>query len=121
MSLHNAQLQVVIGDHEGIVQVFSVAKNQEIAHTFKTLPGQPISRIELGGALGTVKDKIFAGELRFWVRHIQTSFEISYILELSVNEVDPTSGDFLNRDGYGSFNQLSYLSARENRERGRSS
>ena len=87
-------MQVVIGDHEGIVQVFSVAKNQEIAHTFKTLPGQPISRIELGGALGTVKDKIFAGELRFWVRHIHTSFEISYILELSVNEVDLTSGDF---------------------------
>ena len=50
-------MQVAVGDHDGVLQVFSV-KKQEISHVFKSLPTGPITRLELGGALGTVKDKV---------------------------------------------------------------
>ena len=46
-----------VGDQDGVLQVFSV-KKQEISHVFKSLPTGPITRLELGGALGTVKDKV---------------------------------------------------------------
>jgi len=38
---------------------------------FKTLPGQKISRLELGGAIGTIKEKIFVSsgsEVRGYTR-----------------------------------------------------
>ena len=49
--------KVAVGDQDGVLQVFSV-KKQEISHVFKSLPTGPITRLELGGALGTVKDKV---------------------------------------------------------------
>ena len=52
------QQKVAIGDKDGVLQVFS-SKKGEIHHQFKTLPGPEITRLELGGALGTIKDKIF--------------------------------------------------------------
>jgi Bardet-Biedl syndrome 7 protein len=48
---------VAVGDQDGVLQVFSV-KKQEVGYAFKTLPTGPITRLELGGALGTVKDKV---------------------------------------------------------------
>ncbi|KAJ4432478.1 hypothetical protein ANN_21097, partial [Periplaneta americana] len=50
--------KVAVADQDGVLQVFSVKKG-DIQLGFKTLPGSAISRLELGGALGTVKDKIF--------------------------------------------------------------
>jgi Bardet-Biedl syndrome 7 protein len=50
--------KVTVGDQDGVLQVFSVKKG-DIQIGFKTLPGAGISCLELGGALGTVKDKIF--------------------------------------------------------------
>nr|XP_018917653.1 PREDICTED: Bardet-Biedl syndrome 7 protein homolog [Bemisia tabaci] len=50
--------KVVIGDQNGTVQEFYFKKG-EIQQVFKTLPGPPISRIALGGALGSIQDKIF--------------------------------------------------------------
>ena len=50
-------MKVAVGDQDGVLQVFSV-KKQEISHVFKSLPTAPITRLELGGALGTVKDKV---------------------------------------------------------------
>ena len=50
-------VKVAVGDQDGVLQVFSV-KKQEISHVFKSLPTGPITRLELGGALGTVKDKV---------------------------------------------------------------
>ena len=34
-------------------------KNGEPNYVFRTLPGTKVKRMELGGALGTVRDKIF--------------------------------------------------------------
>ena len=64
-------VQVAVGDHDGVLQVFSV-KKQEISHVFKSLPTGPITRLELGGALGTVKDKV-----RPWVVQIYKSYHSS--------------------------------------------
>lgn len=44
-------MQIVVGDHEGVVQLFSL-KRGEIQVGFKTLPGDKITRVQLGGALG---------------------------------------------------------------------
>ncbi|CAL4090214.1 unnamed protein product, partial [Meganyctiphanes norvegica] len=52
------QLQIVIGDHDGMVQLFSM-KRGEVQIGFRAQANKPITRLELGGALGTVKDKIF--------------------------------------------------------------
>nr|CAD7202429.1 unnamed protein product [Timema douglasi] len=49
---------VAVADQDGVLQVFSLKKG-EIQLSFKTLPGPGISRLELGGAIGTVQDKIF--------------------------------------------------------------
>ena len=53
-----SQQRVVVGDEDGVVQVFFM-KNGEPNYVFRTLPGAKVNRMELGGALGTVRDKIF--------------------------------------------------------------
>uniref|UniRef100_A0A0K8T3A0 Uncharacterized protein n=4 Tax=Lygus hesperus TaxID=30085 RepID=A0A0K8T3A0_LYGHE len=50
--------KVAFGGSDGVVQAFSIKKG-ELQVAFKTLPGEPISSLELGGATGGVKDKIF--------------------------------------------------------------
>uniref|UniRef100_A0A8C6QHG3 Bardet-Biedl syndrome 7 n=2 Tax=Nannospalax galili TaxID=1026970 RepID=A0A8C6QHG3_NANGA len=51
-------LQVVVGDQDGVVMCFGMKKG-EAAAVFKTLPGQKIARLELGGVLNTPQEKIF--------------------------------------------------------------
>ncbi|XP_075716611.1 BBSome complex member BBS7 [Rhinoderma darwinii] len=53
-----ATQKVVVGDHDGVVTCFGIKKSEAVP-VFKTLPSQKISRLELGGALGTVQEKIF--------------------------------------------------------------
>ncbi|XP_032873072.1 Bardet-Biedl syndrome 7 protein isoform X1 [Amblyraja radiata] len=50
--------KVVIGDQDGVVTCFGIKKGEAVP-VFKTLPGQKISRLELGGAVGTSQEKIF--------------------------------------------------------------
>ncbi|XP_065884196.1 Bardet-Biedl syndrome 7 protein homolog [Dysidea avara] len=50
--------KVTIGDISGVLMCFG-AKKGDVNIVFKTLPGQKISRLELGGAQGTIKEKIF--------------------------------------------------------------
>ncbi|KAJ8912894.1 hypothetical protein NQ315_011217 [Exocentrus adspersus] len=52
------QQKVVVADSDGILQVFSV-KKEDIQLHFKTLPGIAISSLKTAGAAGTPKDKIF--------------------------------------------------------------
>ncbi|XP_077332966.1 BBSome complex member BBS7 isoform X2 [Lithobates pipiens] len=53
-----ATQKVVVGDQDGVITCFGIKKNEAVP-VFKTLPGHKISRLELGGALGTVQEKIF--------------------------------------------------------------
>jgi Bardet-Biedl syndrome 7 protein len=52
------QQKVVVGDQNGVIQLFSIKKNEYCLH-FATPNGPKVSCIRLGGALGTVPDKIF--------------------------------------------------------------
>ncbi|KAM9329721.1 BBSome complex member BBS7 [Gastrophryne carolinensis] len=53
-----ATQKVVVGDHDGVVTCFGIKKSEAVP-VFKTLPGHKVSRLDLGGALGTVQEKIF--------------------------------------------------------------
>ncbi|XP_044749136.1 Bardet-Biedl syndrome 7 protein homolog [Coccinella septempunctata] len=50
--------KVAVADKDGILQVFSI-KKEDISLVFKTLPGSEITSLRLGGAMGTSTDKIF--------------------------------------------------------------
>ncbi|ESP04393.1 hypothetical protein LOTGIDRAFT_223884 [Lottia gigantea] len=50
--------RIAIADNYGILQVFG-AKKAEIQQVFQTPPSQKITRLELGGPIGGVKDRIF--------------------------------------------------------------
>ncbi|KAJ7326996.1 hypothetical protein JRQ81_016755 [Phrynocephalus forsythii] len=53
-----ATQKVVIGDHDGVITCFGIKKGEAVP-VFKTLPGERIARLELGGALNTLQEKIF--------------------------------------------------------------
>ncbi|XP_042548952.1 Bardet-Biedl syndrome 7 protein isoform X2 [Dipodomys spectabilis] len=57
-SKHRATQKVVVGDQDGVVLCFGMKKG-EAGAVFKTLPGQKIARLELGGILNTPQEKIF--------------------------------------------------------------
>ncbi|KAG8186875.1 hypothetical protein JTE90_024118 [Oedothorax gibbosus] len=62
--------RVAVADHYGVVHCFGMKKN-DIQTFFKTLPGPKILRLELGGAIGTIRDKIFVasgGEVKGYTR-----------------------------------------------------
>lgn len=50
--------KVAVADQSGILQCFNIRKG-ETQMSFKTLPGNKITRLELGGAVGSPADKIF--------------------------------------------------------------
>uniref|UniRef100_A0A3Q1HM14 Bardet-Biedl syndrome 7 protein homolog n=1 Tax=Anabas testudineus TaxID=64144 RepID=A0A3Q1HM14_ANATE len=53
-----ATQKVAIADHDGILTCFGMKKGEAVP-VFKTLPGQKITRMDLGGAVGTPQEKIF--------------------------------------------------------------
>ncbi|XP_033106003.1 Bardet-Biedl syndrome 7 protein homolog isoform X2 [Anneissia japonica] len=53
-----AAQKVAVGDQEGMLHCFGVKKG-EIVQNFKTLPGPKITRLELGGPLDSIQEKIF--------------------------------------------------------------
>uniref|UniRef100_A0A8C4X5D7 Bardet-Biedl syndrome 7 protein homolog n=1 Tax=Erpetoichthys calabaricus TaxID=27687 RepID=A0A8C4X5D7_ERPCA len=53
-----ATQKVAVADHDGVITCFGMKKGDPIP-VFKTLPGQKIFRLTLGGALGTPQEKIF--------------------------------------------------------------
>lgn len=55
---HKATQKVAVADHDGVVNCFGMKKGEAVP-VFRSLPGQKISRLELGGALGTPQEKIF--------------------------------------------------------------
>lgn len=52
------QQRFVVGDQEGVVQLLSAKKDEVNVH-FKTVPGNKITSVQLGGSAGSVNDKIF--------------------------------------------------------------
>ncbi|XP_058832796.1 Bardet-Biedl syndrome 7 protein-like [Topomyia yanbarensis] len=52
------QQKAVIGDQDGVLQLFSMKKDELQIH-FKTLPSDKIASVKLGGQMGSIADKIF--------------------------------------------------------------
>lgn len=52
------QQKFVIGDQDGVVQLLT-AKKDEASVLFKTVPGNRITSVQLGGSSGAINDKIF--------------------------------------------------------------
>lgn len=52
------QQKFVIGDQDGVVQLLT-AKKDEASVLFKTVPGNRITSVQLGGSAGAINDKIF--------------------------------------------------------------
>ncbi|XP_055316781.1 Bardet-Biedl syndrome 7 protein homolog [Sitodiplosis mosellana] len=55
---YKEQQRMVVGDQDGIVQLFSMKKEEMVIH-FKTLPADKVQSIQLSGTPGTIPDKIF--------------------------------------------------------------
>ncbi|XP_061643500.1 Bardet-Biedl syndrome 7 protein isoform X2 [Phyllopteryx taeniolatus] len=53
-----ATQKVAVADQDGILTCFGMKKGEAVP-VFKTLPGQKISRMDLGGVAGTPQEKIF--------------------------------------------------------------
>ncbi|XP_077433846.1 BBSome complex member BBS7 isoform X2 [Vanacampus margaritifer] len=53
-----ATQKVAVADHDGVLTCFGMKKGEAVP-VFRTLPGQKISRMDLGGAAGTPQEKIF--------------------------------------------------------------
>ncbi|XP_052751732.1 Bardet-Biedl syndrome 7 protein homolog isoform X2 [Galleria mellonella] len=53
------QQKFTIGDKNGVLQCLSI-KDEEPVVQFKTLPGKPITSVQLASSTGTLTDKIFA-------------------------------------------------------------
>lgn len=66
------QQKIVVGDQNGCLQLISVKKGEIIVH-FKTVPGLKITSVQLGGAVGTLADKIFVAYENQVVRYIFSS------------------------------------------------
>ncbi|CAB3384791.1 Hypothetical predicted protein [Cloeon dipterum] len=50
--------RIAIGGHDGVVQIFNIKKST-LVHSFKSLPGAKINRLELGGMKDHLQDKVF--------------------------------------------------------------
>ncbi|CAH0721697.1 unnamed protein product, partial [Brenthis ino] len=53
------QQKFAIGDKNGVLQCLSIKDEEPVVH-FKTLPGKPITSVQLPSSIGTNADKIFA-------------------------------------------------------------
>ncbi|XP_061748169.1 Bardet-Biedl syndrome 7 protein [Nerophis ophidion] len=53
-----ATQKVAVADHDGILTCFGMKKGEAVP-VFKTLPGQKISRLDLGGAVDSPQEKIY--------------------------------------------------------------
>jgi Bardet-Biedl syndrome 7 protein len=52
------QQKIVVGDQDGVVQLFSAKKDELVVH-FKTVPNQKITSVQLGGSIGNISDRIY--------------------------------------------------------------
>ncbi|KAL4229928.1 Bardet-Biedl syndrome 7 protein [Mactra antiquata] len=50
--------KVAVGDHKGIMQIFGIRKG-DVQSVYKTQPGPKITRLELGGPVDGVRERVF--------------------------------------------------------------
>jgi len=89
--------KIVVGDQKGTLQCFGIKKN-EVNTIFKTLPGSPINKIVLGGALGTAQDKVFVAsnsEVRGYSKKGKKFLDFNTNLTESITNLHVNGSDLL--------------------------
>ncbi|MCJ8733779.1 hypothetical protein PDJAM_G00227570 [Pangasius djambal] len=90
-----ATQKVAVADHDGVVNCFGM-KKAEAVPVFRSLPGQKISRLELGGALGTPQEKIFVcsgSEVRGYTKKGKQFLSFEANLTESINAMRVSGAD----------------------------
>lgn len=90
-----ATQKVAVADHDGVVTCFGMKKGEAVP-VFKSLPGQKISRLELGGALGTAQEKIFVcsgSEVRGYTKKGKQFLTFEANLTESINAMHVSGSD----------------------------
>ncbi|KAL7886198.1 hypothetical protein AOLI_G00064930 [Acnodon oligacanthus] len=90
-----ATQKVAVADHDGVVNCFGMKKGEAVP-VFKSLPGQKISRLELGGALGTPQEKIFVcsgSEVRGYTKKGKQFLSFEANLTESINAMHVSGAD----------------------------
>ncbi|XP_030643563.1 BBSome complex member BBS7 [Chanos chanos] len=90
-----ATQKVAVADHDGVVTCFGMKKGEAVP-VFKSLPGQKISRLELGGALGTPQEKIFVcsgSEVRGFTKKGKQFLSFEANLTESINAMHVSGAD----------------------------
>ncbi|XP_023646690.1 Bardet-Biedl syndrome 7 protein isoform X2 [Paramormyrops kingsleyae] len=90
-----ATQKVAVADHDGVITCFGMKKGEAIP-VFKTLPGQRVSRLELGGALGTAQEKIFVAagsEVRGYTKKGKQFLSFEANLAESINAMHVAGAD----------------------------
>ncbi|XP_016429094.1 BBSome complex member BBS7 [Sinocyclocheilus rhinocerous] len=90
-----ASHKVAVADHDGVVTCFGMKKGEAVP-VFKSLPGQKISRLELGGALGTPQEKIFVSsgsEVRGYTKKGKQFLTFEANLTESINAMHVSGAD----------------------------
>ncbi|XP_046978906.1 Bardet-Biedl syndrome 7 protein homolog [Vanessa cardui] len=81
---HKVQQKFTVGDKNGVLQCLSIKDEEPVVH-FKTIPGKPITSVQLASSVGTNTDKIFAAsgnEVKGYTKKGKVFFSI----ETSVSE-----------------------------------
>ncbi|XP_046876152.1 Bardet-Biedl syndrome 7 protein [Hypomesus transpacificus] len=90
-----ATQKVAIADHDGVISCFGMKKGEAVP-VFKTLPGQKISRLDLGGAPGTPQEKIFVSagsEVRGFTKKGKQFLTFEANLTESINAMQVSGAD----------------------------
>lgn len=90
-----ATQKVAIADHDGVITCFGMKKGEAVP-VFKTLPGQKIGRLDLGGALGTPQEKIFVcagSEVRGFTKKGKQFLSFEANLTESINAMRVSGAD----------------------------
>uniref|UniRef100_A0A668AYR9 Bardet-Biedl syndrome 7 n=1 Tax=Myripristis murdjan TaxID=586833 RepID=A0A668AYR9_9TELE len=90
-----ATQKVAIADHDGVLTCFGMKKGEAVP-VFKTLPGPKISRLDLGGAVGTPQEKIFVcsgSEVRGFTKKGKQFLTFEANLTESINAMHVSGAD----------------------------
>ncbi|KAL0839587.1 hypothetical protein ABMA28_016276 [Loxostege sticticalis] len=92
-----AQQKFVIGDKNGVLQCLSI-KDEEPVVQFKTLPGKPITSVQLASIYGTASDKIFAAsgnEVKGYTRKGKVFLTIETSVSETITSMSVLGGDLI--------------------------
>lgn len=89
--------KVAVGGLDGVLQIFTINKG-EVQVSFKTLPGDPIRVLQLGGSSGMIQDKIFVAsktEVRGYTKKGKLFLGLDTNMTEHINSMEVVGSDLL--------------------------